>query len=472
MKKKEQKKSFINLEMNPCRYLELLLYITILGAVLRFYNLGFNSLWLDEAATFVNVNTGSFAQMWTNVFNDHHAPLFFIVEWLVHFINSTEFWLRVPSVLAGIATILVIYFLGKEVANEKVGLVAALLLAVSPYHIYYSQEARMYTFTTLFVTLAYYLFFRASKSEDGRYWVLMWLSCAAAFWTHYYTGFVTVPLVIGYFLLRDTKNFKWFLAGGVGAFVLVLPVLTSFVNQAAYLGGNVYTWGLPALLVPLATVQSFSFQNELVAVLSLLLAVLGIWLAYKKSVVVGVTLGIFLLVPILISMVMSSSIPFNVRYHIYLLPLFLVIASIGIERITRIWNNRNALFAAVFLIFVAALIVLPPYYSSYTKEDWRGFSAGLAQTTSIGDVVVVIPGYMQMPLTYYYSNTTDSTILLTANTVEDLQNIAPDRKIFYVVTGDLNAVDPSGVVWSWLQENTKPLGQHTGITLFVKERAL
>ena len=471
MKKKEQKKSLINLEMNPRRYLELVVYITILGAVLRFYNLGFNSLWLDEAASFVNVNTGSFFQMWANVFNDHHAPLYFIVLWLVHFINSSEFWLRVPSVIAGIASIPVIYFLGKEIVNEKVGVFAALLLAVSPYHIYYSQEARMYTFTTLFVTLAYYLFFRASKSDDGRYWVLMWLACAAAFWTHYYTGFVVIPLVIGYWLLRRPDN-KWFLAGGADAFMLVLPLLTSFLNQADYLDGNVYTWGLPAILVPLATVQSFSFQNELVAVLFLLLAVLGIWLAYKKNVVVGVTLGIFLLIPILISMVMSASIPFNVRYHIYLLPLFLVIASIGIERITRIWKNRNAVFAAVFLIFVAALIILPPYYSSYTKEDWRGFSSGLTQTTGIGDVVVVVPGYMQMPFTYYYSNTTDATVLLTANTVADLQEITPDRKIFYVVTGDINAVDPSGGVWNWLRVNTQPLGSHTGITLFVKERAL
>ena len=137
---------------------------------------------------------------------DHHAPFYFVIVWFVHFLGSSEFWLRIPSAVAGIATIIVVYYLGKEVVNEKVGLFAALLLAVAPYHIYYSQEARMYTFTTLFVTLAYYLFFKASHEKDGRYWIAMWLCCAAAFYTHFYTGFVTIPLIIGYTFFAERKD--------------------------------------------------------------------------------------------------------------------------------------------------------------------------------------------------------------------------------------------------------------------------
>jgi hypothetical protein len=118
---------------------------------------------------------------------------------------------------------------------------------------------------------------------------------------------------------------------------------------------------------------------------------------------------------------------------------------------------------------VCAVITLTPYYSQYSKEDWRGFSSNLAQTAYIGDTVVVVPSYMQLPLTFYYNNQTDVTILRGADSVSELQSITSDRRILYVVTGDINAQDPSGNSLRWLQENTKPVAQHTGIYLFVKE---
>ena len=466
--KKKKKEVLPKIVMNANRYLELLLYITILGAVLRFYQLGFNSLWLDEAVSYTITNTESLSAVWTGAFNDHHAPLFFIIEWIIHFISTSEFWLRVPSALAGTVTIPVIYFLGKELSNENVGLVAALLLAVSPYHIYYSQEARMYAFVVLFVTLAYYLFFKASRSSDGRYWVLMWLSCAAAFYTHFYTGFVIIPLVIGYFLLRDIKNINWFAGGALAAFLLVLPILSSFLNQSGYFIGKVVTWGLNAVAIPFSTLIYFSFQNQIVAAFFFLLFIFGLWLVVKKDRVLAITLSLFLMVPLLCSMVMSGYIPFNVRYHLYLLPLFLVVVSVGIEQLTHIWSNRNGVIAAVFLILLAALITLPPYYSTYSKEDWRGFSSRLQTTTNPGDALVIVPSYMSIPFNYYYSNSTDGTIELGADTVPRLVNATSSKRVFYIVTNDIYAVNPNGDEMRWLQQNAKPLGQSYGIYLFVR----
>ena len=104
-----------------------------------------------------------------------------------------------------------------------------------------------------------------------------------------------------------------------------------------------------------------------------------------------------------------------------------------------------------------------------TKEDWRGFSQNLAHTANIGDTVVAVPGYMQIPLQYYYNNQTDVTVQLGASSVAELQNITSDRRILYVVTSDVYAQDPTGDMWNWLKLNTKYVGQHAGISLFVKE---
>jgi hypothetical protein len=112
--------------------------------------------------------------------------------------------------------------------------------------------------------------------------------------------------------------------------------------------------------------------------------------------------------------------------------------------------------------------MLVDYYSGYAKEDWRGFAGNLQQQTRPGDLVVVVPGYISQPLDYYYSNTTDQTIELPAYTADDLRAINVQKRnntLFYVVTGDISAADPGGDAAAWLEQNTKSLGQRTGIYL-------
>ena len=111
---------------------------------------------------------------------------------------------------------------------------------------------------------------------------------------------------------------------------------------------------------------------------------------------------------------------------------------------------------------------LASYYSGYVKEDWRGFSGQLQQLTGKGDLVVVVPGYVSQPLNYYYSNSSDSTIELTANNAEDLKAIDVQKKnntIFYVVTGDITSANPAGDAIAWLQGHAKQLDGKPGILL-------
>jgi mannosyltransferase len=88
--------------------------------------------------------------------------------------------------------------------------------------------------------------------------------------------------------------------------------------------------------------------------------------------------------------------------------------------------------------------------------------------TRPGDFVVVVPGYVSQPLDYYYSNTSDQTIELSAYTAADLKAINAQKNnntLFFVVTGDISAANPKGDAIAWLEQNTKSLGQKTGIYL-------
>ncbi len=404
--------------------------IVFLGLVLRFYNLGKESLWLDEAASYFISNSTSIGDVWTAAFNDHHPPLHFISLWAVRLLGSSEFWLRFPSACAGIITIVVIFLLVREIANEKAGLISALLLAVSPLHIYYSQEARMYAFAVLFVAISYYAFFKACKSRQWYDWTLFGVACAAALYSHFYTGFATITLFIGYFIIRFNdfdfskwqgkissinsiipSDFKSFIFGGAVALLLIIPIIGSFLNQSQYFIGNTYNWGLSIWSIPFATFSAFSFSNDIVMIFFIILMIAGFWMTWRLNKNTAIALGVFLFIPVIISMYMSSSIPFNIRYHMYLITIFLVIVGIGIERLAILLNPDKGIYVALILIILLSVLPLSAYYAGYHKEDWRTFSSNLQNITQHGDIIVPLPGYMDQPLKYYYSNQSDGTII-------------------------------------------------------------
>ena len=126
------------------------------------------------------------------------------------------------------------------------------------------------------------------------------------------------------------------------------------------------------------------------------------------------------------------------------------------------------MYGFIVLLVVINAPMLVNYYSGYSKEDWRGFSSQLQQLTRQGDLIVVVPGYVSQPLDYYYSNTSDQTIEFSAYTAGDLKTINAQKNnntLFFVVTGDISAANPEGDAIAWLEENTKSLGQNTGIYL-------
>src|SRR5215203_2022809 len=128
-----------------------------LGAVLRFYGLGFQSLSEGELAGWDLSNRGTLPQVIEGVRGGIHPPLYFLMlrfaQWIL---GDAEWALRLPSAIAGSLCIPAIYLLGKRLYSEREGLIAALFLAVLWAPIYYSQEARSYSMLILLSILTTY----------------------------------------------------------------------------------------------------------------------------------------------------------------------------------------------------------------------------------------------------------------------------------------------------------------------------
>ena len=157
-----------------------LLSILILALVLRLISLN-QSLWLDEAINALAVKNLSLFDLVTKyTINDFHPPLYHIVLlfWTRVF-GFSEVILRLPSVLFTLLSMVVTYFIGRDFFSKKIGLISALLFAVSPLSIYYSQEARMYALAVLFASLSFYFFLHLKNGDFSNKFIFgfLLLSC-------------------------------------------------------------------------------------------------------------------------------------------------------------------------------------------------------------------------------------------------------------------------------------------------------
>jgi mannosyltransferase len=162
------------------RYLQLLLSLTLIGAILRFYNLGYNSFWLDEATTY-NIAIKSIPDIWqVTTAGEFNPPLFYWTEHIMLLFGNSEVVLRFIPALLGVLTIPLIYLVGREFVDSNTGIVTAAAFAFSPFLLFYSQEARAYSMMLFFVTFSMFFYFRALKNNDVWDWVLFGILSALA----------------------------------------------------------------------------------------------------------------------------------------------------------------------------------------------------------------------------------------------------------------------------------------------------
>lgn len=139
-------------------YLFLLIFIVGLG--LRIYDLGSESIWYDEAISVAVAKLDLLAQIqWSFVQNDNNPPLYYeILHFWIAIFGDSEFASRLPSAILGSFSIIAIYSVGRLLFNKNVGLLAALILATSVFHIKYSQEARAYSLLAFLSLVSYYFY--------------------------------------------------------------------------------------------------------------------------------------------------------------------------------------------------------------------------------------------------------------------------------------------------------------------------
>jgi len=319
-----------------------------LGGFLRFYQIGSKGLWLDEAFS-IWMGRQPVREMLGWLVNiDQHPPLYYTLLHLWMILGDSAAAARSLSALFGALTIPVIYLLGHRLSDgdEKTGLLAALILALSPFHVRFAQEARMYTLLALNASLALYALVRTLTDPRsatvplGRQFADLWRAWRDGRFDGYCRPLPTVETDLawlGYIIFATatllSHNTAVFFPIAANIFVLSLILARSYLAPCILLrnwllaqAGVLLLWS--PWLVPFV-VQSTSVYREF-------------WIPAPTWPIVAGVVGAFL----------SDFLSRQVRWLEVVWGLYALLALLGLVRLRR----RPARLALLFVIFLTPFV--------------------------------------------------------------------------------------------------------------------
>jgi len=398
--------------------------ILILALGLRLVSLN-QSLWLDEATSAIVARDMSFGQILTQFSpGDFHPPLYYLLlkAWVDMF-GSSELAVRSLSLLAGVATVFVVYLIGKKVANRKVGLLGAALLATSGLHIYYSQEARMYSLAAFFVALSFLFFvktLRQSRVGDlsaQAGWVGFGAGLALAGLTHYLTLLILpVFWLSGFFAAKKPSWWKNFFKSHI---ILVIAAILWWPTFLKQFGGSLgIEAGVPAwwqvlgktsareiLLVPAKFILGrISLTDR--TLYGFLVVSIGAGFAYlfvraAESLKKSRLIWLWLVVPIVSAAVIGFKIPvFSYFRLLFVLPAFYLLLAQGAAGLKPRWQKVAIIFIlAVNLVSSGAYLFNPRFH----REDWKGLVVFVEQEKRGKEAITLFVADSQMEAYRFYA---------------------------------------------------------------------
>lgn len=222
---------------NPRLILWLILGVAL---VVRLLGIASRPIWYDEAFSILFSEKGPLAMLHGTLATtgsgaaDIHPLTYYTLLWLwMRIFGESLISVRVPGILVGLATIFCLHELILELVDERTALMAALLLALSPFHIHYSQEIRMYALLALWLILAAYAYTKAMKTGRKSWWAVFAVSAALAQYTHNLAAFFLISLALYPALRRDFQTLKRVIVSGLAALLLYLPWLVNLLSQFA-----------------------------------------------------------------------------------------------------------------------------------------------------------------------------------------------------------------------------------------------
>lgn len=383
--------------------------VIAVGAALRFATIASQSYWFDEATTVGELHRSFGGMLHAVATNESTPPLYYVVAWVWAKVFGTgAAGLRSLSALAGVAAIPVAYLCGRDLVSRAAGLVAAALTAVSPFLIWYSQEARAYMLFALFCGLSFWFFVRVLQDPSIKN-LAWWTACSSlAVLTHFFAGFLVAPEAL--WLLIVLRDRATVIAAGIVAAVqaALVPLLIGDVGHP--LVGWIKEFPLSVRIeqVPVALGLGTLYQSAAVkqgllaaAILAVVVAGLVIFGADRRgrrgAALAAAVAACVILVPLLLAEVGHDY--YIARNLIGAWTPLVVLVAIACTA-PRTLPVGAALAALLLGSFVVAQVKIESD-ALYQRPDWRGVAAALGRTSTERAIVAYDGSFAVVPLALY-----------------------------------------------------------------------
>ena len=409
--------------------------ILLLAFALRLYRLGYQSIWYDEGVS-IHLAQKSLAALTAHTAGDIHPPLYY---YLLHFwiraAGSSEFAVAFLSLTFGLLLVPLVYHIGRHLYNPMMGSLAALLVAISPYNLWYSQEMRMYTLGASLGLVSLYSLLQLLAHAGCRiqgtgcrvYWVGYILSAALGLYTLYYFAFLLVFLnlfVLGWWLwvwrqgVRASVLWHWVLAQ-LAVFLLYLPWLPIALHQATdppvppwraftpFWQAVVESWSALALGQSVEPWTVWPVLLTIAIIYGLGVVYAGIGFKTQDTplrLARACILWGYTFVPVLAIYLASLWTPlFHVRYVFTYSPAFYILLAVGLAWLRKRW--RPGLWLVLSLIVVVSAYSIYNFHSDprYAADDHRAAVEYIANRWRPGDAILINAGYAYPTFLYYYN---------------------------------------------------------------------
>ena len=434
-------------------FLLAMVAITLLATLLRLLFLEQKSYWFDEIFT-VRICRLPLSAFWMSLwrFEANMVLYYAMLRPWIHF-GQAESWVRLFSVLWGVASIPIMYLVGAQLyGKRRTGVIGGLLLCVNTAHVAYSQEARSYSLLILLCLLS--LFFLLRTKQQGLTNTFAYSTVSAlAVYTHFYAIFflaaqwISVTVVCYGHLV--TK--KIIIMISLTTFLISPALYYMLFRRSGQLVGvpQVHSHDVVRLLYFLvADGGRFRKALSLLYLFCSGLAVYHLLRRWRSSQLQPQDWGLViivgcLLLPPLVTFVISFWLPlFFPRYLLICLAPFVLLASQGLTEFRKM-RLRWGILGLTFGLSLGSVA----YYYSRPKDDWRALTTYLLSHFQRGDVIVGDPQGAEVPVQYYSqvvqaSNRTVLSYVSAALISRDMPNNAalrndvPCGRVWLVVWGD------------------------------------
>ena len=483
----------------------LLVAVLVIAFALRISHIDQQSIWYDEGLS-IYYARGDVGEILRSVSGSDHPPLHpLLLHLWMALCGDSELSARMLSAWWGVVAVALVYRLAKRL-SPATGILSALLIAVSPFAIWYSQEVRGYTVALALVTGAADVTLGLFPTQAPRPWwryVAYVLLAVAAVYTHFYSGFALLALNIAYVVLyarlivyapRERMHFfRWVLAQAVvlAAFAPWVPVVVSQIQiNATYWHGTV-DWQQ----IVRSTLRAFSVGTTLVdgwataaAWAASLLALIGTLALTRRrrDRAVAALSWIWYLVPLLILIAINRTRPkFSPRYLMNALPPFLILAAAGTRHLFQITVRRTSTWqgwaAATALLFTVGMLgggtarSLANHYLDQRlyRPDFRAVARYIQDHASPDDLIVLVGGHSYPAFTYYYRDSLpvlplpDQLLPTTQRPIDQralqaLDSAIEGRQTLWLVLWQESLADPTGLTVDTIEQTYHRLGVGTG----------